>query len=174
MFRVLWCIEVLLLISCEALTVPPNEGSLLTTPAPLIDIPFPTSKGPGTPLKDDRIQCQGSRFGTGLKYGSCNDAVETFRYGDDNLPIRIGQRGTGIYAMNLPWRWISSDGLCTFDIIKRYDVISEETTGVEIARSARSLINKCVLAQGGIGGVISGIGMYNSLRLYVVYSRSLG
>ncbi|CAL8580387.1 hypothetical protein XPA_006115 [Xanthoria parietina] len=167
MFYVLASIGALLFISCKALAVPPNTSSLITSPAPLIDIPSSTSTDPGSSLKDVKIQCRGPSFGTGLNYDSCRDAFATFRYGSDNIPVLIGQRGTGTYAHNLPWRWISGDGLCTFDVIKRSAVIAEETTGIEVARSAWNLMNKCVRDQGGIGGIISGIGRTGGLSILI-------
>lgn len=58
----------------------------------------------------------------------------------------------------------SGDGRCTFDFVMRGRAAAETTTGVDIARAAWKLMNECVRDQGGQGGVLSGLGMYNHLR----------
>ncbi|KAL8684655.1 MAG: hypothetical protein Q9224_006209, partial [Gallowayella concinna] len=103
--------------------------------------------------------------GTGLSYNSCFDAFRTFGHRDGYGPVRVGQRGTGTYAYNLPWRRISVDGRCTFDIIKQGSSNFEDTTGAEITRAARDLLNQCVRDQGQKDGIITGIGKSGSLSI---------
>lgn len=101
---------VLLLIHrflCDAATIPAGDGSLIDTPAPLINFSLPAVAPPATPsLNDIQIQCQGPMYGTDLNYASCLDTFGTFEHGRDPTPIRIGRRYAGPYVRYLPWRWV--------------------------------------------------------------------
>ncbi|KAI4275815.1 MAG: hypothetical protein LQ337_002916 [Flavoplaca oasis] len=69
--------------------------------------------------------------------------------------------------MSVPVRWISEDGLCVFDIVKRGTGPAERTSGYQIARAAWQLMNQCVRDSGGQGGVVSGIGQSGSLGVFI-------
>ena len=96
----------LVVFHCEALIVPPIDGNLATTPAPLIPLPLAAAQSPANPLDDIQIQCKGPSFGTGINYASCLDAFGTFRRGTNTRPITIGQRGQRV-GLSVPSRWIS-------------------------------------------------------------------
>ncbi|KAL8980719.1 MAG: hypothetical protein Q9205_004279 [Flavoplaca limonia] len=128
-------------------------------------MPFPASPGPGKPLEDIQIQCNPS-LGTGINYASCLDAFGIFKRGTSNIPITVGQRYEPV-TMSIPVRWISADGLCVFDIVKRGTGPAERTSGYQIARAAWQLMNQCVRDSGGQGGVVSGIGQSGSLGVFI-------
>ncbi|KAL8729981.1 MAG: hypothetical protein Q9181_004827 [Wetmoreana brouardii] len=140
--------------------MPANDGTLINAPAPLINLSLYSAVPPATPSPNDiQIQCRGRQFGTRLDYGSCLDAFRTFPYGHSDAPVLIGRRGHGPYVRKLPWRLVSGDGRCVFDIVLKGTALQETTTGQEIARAAWKLVNECVRDQGGQGGVVSNIGM---------------
>ncbi|KAL8817352.1 MAG: hypothetical protein Q9223_003792 [Gallowayella weberi] len=137
-----------------------SDDNHLTTTAP----PLPANISTGPPLNytRNRIHCGGS---TGLNYDSCFDAFQTLDHRDVHLPVRVGQRGTGFFAYNLPWRRISGDGRCAFDIIIRGAAKFEVTTSWELNSAALDLMNKCVRDEGQKGGIISGIGKTKSISI---------
>ncbi|KAG7005286.1 hypothetical protein G7Y79_00020g048140 [Physcia stellaris] len=164
------CVYLLILLNfhhneCVALTVPSSGGiNLLPNPAPLS-----LTNASSPLLQDPQNQCQATAIGPGLNYKSCLDAFGTFKQGGDQAPRRVGQRrqigDTDLHS--LPWRWISRDGSCIFDIVLRGTAVSEETTGFEIARAAWKLMNECVRDQNGVGGIAIGVGQTGSLSIIV-------
>ncbi|KAL8808877.1 MAG: hypothetical protein Q9200_003941 [Gallowayella weberi] len=145
-----------------------SDDNHLTTTAP----PLPANISTGPPLNDtrNRIHCGGS---TGLNYDSCFDAFQTLDHRDVHLPVRVGQRGTGFFAYNLPWRRISGDGRCAFDIIIRGAAKFEVTTSFELNSAALDLMNKCVRDEGQKGGIISGIGKFISQSTHLKFYQVL-
>lgn len=85
---------------CNAATIPPGDGSLVDTPAPLINISLPLSN-------DLQIQCRGRQLGMNLDYGSCLDAFRQFAEGQNPRQIQIGRRGTPGNVRDLPYKWAS-------------------------------------------------------------------
>lgn len=114
MFLAITCPSLLLALQsilCNAATIPYGDGSLVDTPAPLINISLPLLRPPATsPSNDIQVQCRGSQFGNGLSYSSCLDAFSTFKEGESSATILIGRRGTGVYVRYLPWKWVSGTG----------------------------------------------------------------
>lgn len=93
---------------CDAATIPPSDGSLAQTLAPLINISLPWVDPSTIPASNDiKIQCRGRQFGMHLSYNSCLDAFGAFPQGHSNVPVKIGRRGTGLYVRNLPWKLVS-------------------------------------------------------------------
>lgn len=90
----------------NALTIP-TEGTLVDTPAPLINITLAQSLNPAASPNDLQIDCRGSQYGTGLRYSSCLDAFRTFSHGQAVNPVQIRRRGPGEAAHQLPWMWVS-------------------------------------------------------------------
>lgn len=166
-----FCAAVLFAFSatlCNALIIPPSEGSLVSTPASLINISLPVDTQSTASSNDIRIDCKGAQYGFKVKYGSCLDAFSTFTDGGTSNPVRVGRRNTGSgYTQNLPWKWVSGDGVCTFDVIIRGRNPSDITSGGELARSAWKLMNECVRDQGGQGGIVTGIGRAGSIAITV-------
>ncbi|KAL8646120.1 MAG: hypothetical protein Q9210_006309 [Variospora velana] len=150
-------LNIALLGLSSGLTIP-TEGRLADTPAPLINITPPLAVDPAASSNNIQIDCRGSHYGTGLSYSSCLDAFGTFTRGGAENPVTIGRRRTGKYTQNVPWRWVSGDGRCTFDIVIRGRSNFESTTGAELGRAAWKLMNECVRDQGGQGGVLSNLG----------------
>ncbi|KAL8898786.1 MAG: hypothetical protein Q9207_006527 [Kuettlingeria erythrocarpa] len=150
----------------DAATIPAGDGSLIDTPAPLVNLSLPAVAPPATPsLNDIQIQCQGPLHGTDLNYDSCLDTFGTFEHGRDPTPILIGRRYAGPYVRYLPWRWVGRDGRCIFDIVIKGSASVETASGQEIARAAWKLLNECVLDKEGQGGVVSGIGRAGKLGI---------
>ena len=157
---------------CAALTVPSSGGTrLLTTPDTLA---LPNASF--SLLQDPQTKCQATAIGPALNYESCLDAFGIFKQGGDQTPRRVGKRHpTGNNDLHsLPWRWISRDGSCIFDIVLRGAGVSEVTSGSEIARAAWKLLNECVRDQGGVGGIVSGVGMYIAPDPVLCRSLSFG
>lgn len=156
----LFCLATLLVLHhniCAALTVPlSGETSLLTTSATLH-----LTNASSPLLQDPQVLCQAITIGPRLNYRSCLDAFGTFKQGGDETPRPVGQRRpTGNNDLHsLPWRWISRDGSCIFDIVLARAAVSEVTSGFEIARAAWRLMHECVRDQGGVGGIVTGAGM---------------
>lgn len=87
---------------CLTATVPTHDGSLLDTPAPLINISSTT-----TLPNNARFNCNGRQFGFELDYNSCLDAFRSFDLGGSPLPMKIGRRNGENYDRKLPWKWVS-------------------------------------------------------------------
>ncbi|KAL8992122.1 MAG: hypothetical protein Q9169_007352, partial [Polycauliona sp. 2 TL-2023] len=45
--------------------------------------------------------------------------------------------------------------------------VSETTTGEDVARAAWKVMNQCVRDEGGVGGIISGIGQHGTLGIII-------
>ncbi|KAL2042513.1 hypothetical protein N7G274_005006 [Stereocaulon virgatum] len=118
----------------------------------------------GNVSDDLEFDCN-SRFGTDLAYDSCSDAIASFQVPFTGFLI-IGPREDGHqYNFNLPWRWISGDGRCTFDIVKHEDVEYGMATAAELTYAATSLMHICIRTRGGVGGIVNGVGWGGSLGL---------
>ncbi|MCJ1453921.1 hypothetical protein MMC28_004270 [Mycoblastus sanguinarius] len=98
-----------------------------------------------------------------MNYDSCVDAFNTFqetRTGN----LTIGPRAQTAmtyslqYDLQLPVRWISGDGRCIFDIVKRGPNLQTQATALEIQAAGVSLLNLCLKDGGGQGGIASGVG----------------
>lgn len=52
----------------------------------------------------------------------------------------------------------ADDGLCAIDIIEKLGVISDISTGEEIARAASLVLNLCVKGHNHLGGIAVDVG----------------
>ncbi|KAL2054901.1 hypothetical protein ABVK25_004723 [Lepraria finkii] len=155
-----------LLVSVLALN--PSQTLINLTPGPS-SVNLSTTalaSGNSTPIlewstknvSDDlEIACN-SRFGTDLTYTSCSDAIASFQVPFTGY-LTIGPRDDERqYNFNLPWRWISGDGRCIFDIIKDRDVEYGMATAAELIHAATSLIDTCIGERNGLGGSVFEVG----------------
>ncbi|KAL8635813.1 MAG: hypothetical protein Q9228_006735 [Teloschistes exilis] len=149
--------------SCSAFPAAPPETSLLTTPASL-NFSLPPIGNERSFLNDSRRQCNGAQYGTNLNYDSCLDAFRTFELGTHPGDVLVGKRGIGQgqFAIWLPYRLVSGNGLCTIDIVKKGTAEFDMSSGPELSRAMWKLINQCVRDEGGQGGVASNIGPLRS------------
>ncbi|KAL8686395.1 MAG: hypothetical protein Q9218_007136 [Villophora microphyllina] len=154
-------------VPCIAFPATPNEPNLLTTPSLLTNPTLPATGNGGSSLNDLQIDCHESQYGTNLNYDSCLDAFRTFELGSNTNPVQVRKRGTGegVFAIWLPYRLISGNGVCTIDIVKKGTADFEVTSGAELSRATWKLINKCVRDEGGRGGVASNIGRSATLGI---------
>ncbi|KAI4235597.1 MAG: hypothetical protein LQ352_008078 [Teloschistes flavicans] len=162
-------------LACSALPAAPNEINLLTTPAPLMNPPLPALGNGRSSLNDSQRDCRGAQYGTNLNYDSCLDAFRTFELGTYPSPIQVRKRNTGegVFAIWLPYRLISGNGVCTIDIVRKGTADFDTTSGPELSRAMWKLINQCVRDEGGQGGVASNIGMpvhFTSLCFHLLLS----
>ena len=103
----------------HAATIPASDGGLINAAASLINISSPSSLSIASPfLNATEIRCSGRQFGANLRYTSCLDAFATFGGGQSDESVELGRRGTGAgtgaYAVNLPWKWVSGTILASF------------------------------------------------------------
>ncbi|KAL9576214.1 MAG: hypothetical protein Q9212_007287 [Teloschistes hypoglaucus] len=144
--------------SCSAFLTAPPENSLLTTPAPLINLSLPVIGNEPSFLNDSLRKCNGAQYGTNLNYDSCLDAFRTFQLGAHPGDVLVGKRGIGEgnFAIWLPYRLISGrKGTAEYDT----------SSGTELSRAMWKLINQCVRDEGGQGGVASNIGEHKTLGI---------
>jgi len=110
--------------------------------------------------KDLKIACNGAQFGRDLTYDTCLDAISTFQTSIIGNAT-IGPRGERQrYNFHLPWRWISGDGRCAFDVVKQNTYFFALATAEELRTAATSLLDTCVRDRGGKGGIVTNVGKY--------------
>ena len=135
---------------------------------PPLSNPLNTSSPPSS-LGGVKLSCNSTLYGKNLNPRSCLEAW-TKMVPDKHL-VTFGQRGTGDYDANLPFRILSSDGQCAFDVSTRADVKSDTVFPADLKANARVLLQVCVAgtkAEGGSsGGVISNIGTNGGLAIRV-------
>ena len=107
--------------------------------------------------------CNGAKLGLGLVYDACFAAISTFE-----TPIAdnatVGPHGhRQRYHFHLPWRWISSDGRCAFNIVEDNQYLFALATANELAMAATTLLNTCVRNGGGKGGIVTNTGGFVAL-----------
>ncbi|KAL8664201.1 MAG: hypothetical protein Q9202_003279 [Teloschistes flavicans] len=129
--------------------------------------PLPALGNGRSPLNDSQRDCRGAQYGTNLNYDSCLDAFRTFELGTYPSPIQVRKRNTGegVFAIWLPYRLISGNGVCTIDIVRKGTADFDTTSGPELSRAMWKLINQCVRDEGGQGGVASNIGEHGTLGI---------
>ncbi len=145
-----------------------GTNDLMLALAPASNVSYPTSASEQVNItfepfnvdgsNDPKIACNGAQFGRGLTYGACLDAISTFQ-----TPITgnvsIGPRDhRQRYDYHLPWRWISGDGRCAFDVVKMNTYAFALATAEELRTAATSLADACVRDRGGKGGIVTNVG----------------
>ncbi|KAL8831103.1 MAG: hypothetical protein Q9191_001052 [Dirinaria sp. TL-2023a] len=112
-----------------------------------------------------QIHCNGDVYRRNLRESSCVDALQEIP--QSLARAVVGARGGPIqFAVDLPFRWISDDGLCVFDIyIPHHDTVDEASMS-EFHDAAFNLVHNCISGSGTpVGGVATGIGRYRRLGL---------
>lgn len=124
---------------------------------------------------DLTIRCNGAQYGYELRRDSCIDAID--RTDLANYQQSFGQRGTGTFDINLPYRMQSGhyfiswtliyidvliratgDGTCIIDVIKGRSVPSARASATDVRVAANRVIAECVRDGHGVGGSATGIG----------------
>ncbi|MCJ1452528.1 hypothetical protein MMC28_002871 [Mycoblastus sanguinarius] len=108
--------------------------------------------------------CDGIHFGYELNRPSCEEALLRLVYPEDDMPTAWGERGPGYpWAQKLPFRLLSSDGLCALELdIDEDEASFDVAKASEIRSAAMRILNLCVGNPGrgapNQGGVLAGIG----------------
>lgn len=117
-----------------------------------------------TDLNAIRAQCNGERFGSGLNVASCRAALDKI-FADDEYSS-FGRRHDGNrYNCNLPYRWLSDDAECSFDLFLLAPSTIAHATTRDIKNAAQALLDKCTASSLAKGGVASNIGGDNRLAV---------
>lgn len=114
---------------------------------------------PGAP----KLSCNGKAYGKNLRLASCLEALRKMPPG--NSRISFGARHHGEWDANLPFRILSSDGLCALDISHKAGAISDHSTASKMKTYAGLLINVCVETKPNEGGVVANIGENGNLAI---------
>ncbi|KAG6986474.1 hypothetical protein G7Y79_00082g100900 [Physcia stellaris] len=117
-------------------------------------------------LNASRVVCNAAIYRHDLRGESCLDALAGI--GDDQQYVSFGPRHTGHdFYIPLPYRWISSDGLCVFDIFIPNNHVADWARMNDFNEAAAHLTDEC-LSEGGEpseGGIATGIGLHSHLSL---------
>lgn len=132
-------------------------------PTPRLNLTAPPLALNGTLLKDTHLSCRRHPYGF-VTYSSCLDALNTLNIQRSRV-YNFGQRDAGLFDFNLPFRLLSFDGLCAFDIAISNWQLTARASGGQILSAATELLNKCARQQRGLGGIITGVGIYGSLHI---------
>ena len=124
---------------------------------------------PSSPSMAPNFACNGKAYGKNLNYASCIEAWNKFP--TDSEAITFGERGHGSWGANLPFRILSSNGLCAFDISHQKGVIFDTIAPDNLKANARVLLDICVNGNPNVGGVVSKLGQNGNLVLRVTPYR---
>lgn len=108
------------------------------------------------------VTCDGSKYGDSLIQSSCLQALNQISHDTTLIGFRprvVGQLG------NLPWRFISGDGRCCFDIASSQAELAHASL-MSFASAGNSLIRRCASQPRHIvGGIATGLGVEGVLSL---------
>lgn len=122
------------------------------------------SPNPSADLNAIRAQCNGQMFGSGLNVASCRNAFNKIKPFDDYSSF--GTRHDGqTYDGVLPFRWLSEDGKCSFELFLIAPATVAHATTRDIKSAAQALLDKCTASSPAKGGVASSIGGDNRLAV---------
>ena len=112
-------------------------------------------------------RCIGTRYGYDLKSQSYIDTWRSIP-ANDQTRFTFGARTMGQFEVQLPYRVLSTDGLCAVDIRERPGAKWDSATWAEISVKAREIVDSCVLLHGQkLGGTIGGVGAKGGLSVTV-------
>ncbi|CAF9942872.1 MAG: hypothetical protein ALECFALPRED_010171, partial [Alectoria fallacina] len=106
-----------------------------------------------------RAQCSGTKFGTSLNATSCRNAIYF-------IPAEHEQRSFGArdfahsgatYDVELPYRWLSQDGLCSVQVFLIAPATVAHASTYQIWRGAEAVLRRCVTDPRFTGGVASNL-----------------
>ncbi|KAF6217990.1 hypothetical protein HO133_006402 [Letharia lupina] len=129
----------------------PNT-TFLTSNLTLSSLPI-TPFGANTSLTLPTVHCDGVTYKSNLLSASCADAYRTIPR--TTKLLTFGDREDGDFEVPLPYRWVSSDGLCIFEIAKIADTPVAYATLRDFERAAFMLLTTCFAdgrTEGGIAG----------------------
>ena len=109
-----------------------------------------------TPSNVLRIQCDGIHYSHNLNPSSCRDV---FNYiGKSDEQVTFSERHTGRpNDVGLPFRIMSSDGLCFVQPLLVRGASTARATLTQIGQTAYTLFQRCVIEK-GIGGIAASVG----------------
>ncbi|KAL8990903.1 MAG: hypothetical protein Q9169_008002, partial [Polycauliona sp. 2 TL-2023] len=99
--------------------------------------------------------CDGDAYGRSLQLNSCREAHKMIP--TDRRKLQFGLRNRGRWNVNLPHRFMSSDGLCFIEIGTPAFGVSDQATAFDIAHAAWMIINTCVADYKSQGGRMDGL-----------------
>lgn len=141
------------------LEYPSNTSNTSATPSSV------TKSSKDVTINHLKVRCDGNSFGGGLKFDSCMDAIG--RMAISTTQRSFGQRGTGDFDVNLPFRMQSGDGTCVVDVVKATTVTSARASTHDIRVAATKAIFQCVEEGGNIGGSALGVGIDSQIGIVV-------
>ncbi|KAL8865730.1 MAG: hypothetical protein Q9174_006729, partial [Haloplaca sp. 1 TL-2023] len=151
-------------------TVPASTLNNVTWPLeeafPIVASDSITNSSASAPLAAPQLYCNGKLYGRNLNRTSClqiNSVMSSYE-----LPRTFGERGTGYYEANLPFRYLSRDGLCAIDISHTEGVDSDEVAPAEFKKAAKYIIDVCITGSPNEGGLVTGLGKNGHLSMRVV------
>jgi len=153
-------------------TIPPafplyGDGDIAwpdTAPSLLLPPLNTTSTSPE--LGSPSIRCNGKAYGKNLKVASCLQALS--KMPQSTSAFTFGERGYGNWDAVLPYRVLSSDGLCAIDINHKANIMSDEISPMDLRQSVGLVIDICVKGKPNEGGVVSNIGKHGNLAIRVM------
>ena len=132
-----------------------------------IDRTSRSTNATSVPLLDaPRIICNGDVYRRDLRRSSCVNAY--YGISNDQQWVLFGTRGGRVqWHIDLPYRWISEDGLCVFDIYTANESIVDEARMEDFRLAASNLIHNCIPTTAGSpqGGIALGLGRHGNLGL---------
>ncbi|KAL6717430.1 hypothetical protein ACLMJK_005345 [Lecanora helva] len=117
-----------------------------------------------TAPSDARVRCG---YSSELRFDDCMDALNTFVY-PPRRNLSIGNRiasGQSYWDLDLPVRWVSGNGLCSFEVFKHGRQTRSLATGNDLVSAGQALIAQCVQARNGQGGTATMIGVNGQISL---------
>lgn len=110
-------------------------------------------------------RCDGPRFGYHLPRASCEEVWG--KIPTDSEVFTFGARNKGYFERPLPYRYLSSDGLCAVDIIHMYAVVHDTASNHDISVATKAVLDQCVFVETEgprpripVGGMIKNVGRY--------------
>lgn len=158
----------------------PNPALNLQLPTPL-RLPFNISSSSSTTMPSSSAsssktlgletpKCAGARYGYNLGRQSCLDAFISIPP-DDITFHTYGARTHGDFGVQLPYRFLSADGLCAIDIEVGLGKSWDLSNWAEISEKAKLLVDRCVLLvpnrRHTMGGIIGNVGIEGKLSIVV-------
>lgn len=119
-------------------------------------------------LNEGRPRCSGRMFGTAPNIASCRRAINkiTPEQGERTWGMRDDSHSGPEYAVNLPWRWLSQDGLCSVQVYLVAPATVGHVSPAEVKRGAEAVFETCVVGH-SLGGLASDLGGDNKLAVVV-------
>lgn len=112
-------------------------------------------------------RCKGTRYDYGLKSQSGIDAWRSIP-AKNQTRFTFGARTMGQFEVQLPYRVLSTDGLCAVDIRERPGAKWDSATWAEISVKAREIVDSCVLLLSQkLGVTVGGVGAKGGLSATV-------